>query len=60
MSGFSMCVSALCHKNKDCYRYRAIPSLKQSYANFYEDIPIGKSLCKEFIEIIKGDKLSNS
>ena len=60
MSKFTHCVSTVCHRNKDCYRFRAIPSKKQSYADFYEDIPIGKRLCKDFIEIIPGDQLSNS
>ena len=60
MVDFSMCVSTLCQKHHQCYRFRAIPSKKQSYANFYEDIPLNRALCKEFIEILPSDKLSNS
>ena len=57
---FIMCVSTICHKRKDCYRYRALPSEKQSYENFYENLTTGKPLCKDFIECIQGDKLSNT
>lgn len=55
---FTLCVSTRCHRKKDCYRFRAIASEQQSYADFYEDIPIGKPLCKEFLEIIEGDRLT--
>ena len=57
---FTMCVSTLCHRKEECYRFKALASQRQSYANFYEDIPIGKPLCKHFAEIIRGDSLSNS
>ena len=60
MSDFTNCVSTVCHRNKDCYRFRAIPSKKQSYANFYENMTLGKPLCKDFIEIIPGDRLTSS
>lgn len=60
MPNFTCCVSTVCHRNKDCYRFRAIPSKKQKYENFYENMTLGKPLCKYFIEIIPGDQLSNS
>ncbi len=54
MPDFTMCVSTECWRNNKCYRYRAIPEPKtQSYADLYN---CGK-FCREFIEIIEGDKI---
>ena len=36
MPDISMCVNDKCKVNKDCYRYMAIPSSWQSYADFDE------------------------
>jgi hypothetical protein len=36
MPDISMCSNNKCEKNKKCYRYMAIPSSWQSYANFDE------------------------
>jgi hypothetical protein len=46
MPDISMCVNDKCKVNKDCYRYMAIPSSWQSYADFDENdcqyfMPIG-------------------
>jgi hypothetical protein len=37
MPDISMCQNDKCKVNKECYRYMAIPSGYQSYANFNEN-----------------------
>jgi hypothetical protein len=37
MPDISMCQNDKCNLNKECYRYMAIPSSYQSYADFNEN-----------------------
>lgn len=55
MPDISMCQNAECIKSNNCYRFLAIPSLMQSYADFNLKrdkcfYPIPKYLRKEYRE----------
>jgi hypothetical protein len=54
---FSMCVSISCPQNTKCYRKLAIPSEKQSYVNFDEEIN-KYGICHYFTEILPNDKIT--
>jgi hypothetical protein len=55
VADISMCQNAECVKSNNCYRFLAIPSLRQSYADFNLKrdkcfMPIPKYLRKEYKE----------
>ena len=37
MPDFSMCSWEWCQEKETCYRYKAIPSMRQTWANFYQE-----------------------
>lgn len=55
MPDISMCRNTSCPLKSTCYRFRAIPSMRQSYAGFEWD---NESYCEHYVQIIPTDKLS--
>lgn len=53
MPDISMCKGVGCDKKETCYRFMAIPSSRQSMAEFYNK----DTECEYFIPIEKGDKI---
>jgi hypothetical protein len=53
MPDISMCKSSWCPKRETCYRFRAVPSQRQSYISPTE---VGDS-CTHYAPIQKGDVL---
>lgn len=54
MPDVSMCVGGDCPLKKDCYRYRAIPYIRQ---NFFTIPPREGKECKYFWQLEKGHKI---
>lgn len=54
MPDITMCENKDCPLKQSCYRYTAIPSRYQSYANFAPDLLSGK--CEDFWPIQRWDK----
>lgn len=55
MPDISMCTNANCSKSNNCYRFLAIPSLRQSYSDFNLKrdkcfYPVPKHIRKDFKE----------
>lgn len=48
MPDITMCLNNTCGKRRDCYRYMATPSFRQSYAKFTPK----DGECDEFIKIL--------
>lgn len=58
MPDISMCANKGCPLNKDCYRFRAIPSKYQAYCLFGPILDEDRSyICEAFYAIRDGDKL---
>lgn len=51
MPDITMCKGVNCSEKNNCYRYRAIPFIRQSY---FAESPIKNDVCKFFYPIEKG------
>jgi hypothetical protein len=58
MADITMCKGEDCPMKNDCYRHRAIPSIRQSY---FATPPVDKETgkCKHFWKIEKGNRINN-
>ena len=61
MPDISMCQNDKCKINKECYRYMAIPSGYQSYADFNEEncksyMPINGKRTIDILKVKKDEK----
>ncbi len=56
MPDISCCRNRTCPSRHECYRFRAVPSQRQSMACF---VPVlGQDRCDFFVKIVPGDRLS--
>ena len=53
MPDITMCSNTKCQLRKDCYRYKAKPSTRQSYAIFK---PITDGVCDYYIKEVKNEQ----
>jgi hypothetical protein len=56
MPDLSMCRNRTCPSRGECFRYRAMPSQRQSITSFAP--VLGEDRCDFFVKIMPGDRLN--
>lgn len=56
MADTTMCQDGECASASECHRYCAIPSDRQSYAEFWRDRESGEFSCPHFVPRRAGDR----